>query len=161
MTIKFLIPILLFFPCMAIAQLKSTPQNRLQSFKTNYEADTILNSIAFRNIGPTVMSGRMVDVEINPNNTIEMYVAYASGGVFYSSNNGMSFTPIFDKEASITIGDIAVDWKNKIIWVGTGECNSSRSSYAGTGIYKSMDSGKMGKQGPYQQPSYQQNNIAP
>jgi photosystem II stability/assembly factor-like uncharacterized protein len=104
--------------------------------------DTLLQSIAFRNIGPTVMSGRVTDVEINPSNTNEMYVAYASGGVWHTVNNGQSFTPIFDKEAVITIGDMAVNWQERIIYVGTGECNSSRSSYAGNGVYKSIDSGK-------------------
>jgi photosystem II stability/assembly factor-like uncharacterized protein len=140
-TIKF-IATLLLLPLFTIAQNNADVYNRLNSYKKVYEADTILNSIAFKNIGPTVMSGRMVDVDINPNNTTEMYVGYASGGVFYSANNGMSFTPVFDKQASITIGDLAVDWTNHIILVGTGECNSSRSSYAGTGVYKSVDSGK-------------------
>jgi hypothetical protein len=70
-------------------------------------------------------------------------VAYASGGLWRTCDNGISFTPLFDEEASMTIGDIAVDWKHgETIWVGTGENNSSRSSYAGTGIYKSVDTGK-------------------
>ena len=57
-------------------------------------------------------------------------------------NNGLSFKPIFDSVDIISIGDIAVNWKTKTIWVGTGEVNSSRSSYAGIGVYKSSDGGK-------------------
>ncbi|HEU5167267.1 MAG TPA: hypothetical protein VFU29_17105, partial [Chitinophagaceae bacterium] len=72
----------------------------------------------------------------------EFYVAYASGGLWYTKNNGLSFKPIFDSVDIISIGDIAVNWKTKTIWVGTGEVNSSRSSYAGIGIYKSNDGGK-------------------
>jgi photosystem II stability/assembly factor-like uncharacterized protein len=101
-----------------------------------------LKDIKFRNIGPSNMSGRVVDVEVNPNNPIEFYVAYASGGLWYTSNNGQSLVPVFEKEAAYTIGDIAVNWKTRTIWVGTGESNSSRSSYAGNGIYKSSDNGK-------------------
>jgi photosystem II stability/assembly factor-like uncharacterized protein len=115
--------------------------NRISSYNIIKEKKHVLNSISFKNIGPTVMSGRITSIAVNPNNPIEFYAAYASGGVFYTNNNGMSFKPIFDKEASITIGAIAVQWSPRIIYVGTGECNSSRSSYAGTGVYKSIDSG--------------------
>ncbi|MFQ5629831.1 MAG: WD40/YVTN/BNR-like repeat-containing protein, partial [bacterium] len=60
-----------------------------------------------------------------------------------TENNGISFTPLFDDQAAMTIGDIAIDWQHdETIWVGTGENNSSRSSYSGTGIYRSTDKGK-------------------
>jgi hypothetical protein len=85
------------------------------------------------------MSGRVDDIEANPDDPTEFYVAYASGGLWYTKNNGLSFKSIFDSEDIITIGDIAVDWKTKTIWIGTGEVNSSRSSYAGIGVYKSSD----------------------
>jgi photosystem II stability/assembly factor-like uncharacterized protein len=106
------------------------------------EEKSLVNNVKFRNIGPTIMSGRAVDLEVNPIDPTEFYIAYASGGLWHTINNGQSFTPIFDKEDAITIGDIAVNWKNRNIWVGTGEANSSRSSYAGTGIYFSADTGK-------------------
>lgn len=117
--------------------------------KTTEERSLVTN-VGFRNVGPSVMSGRVVDIDVNPLDPTVFYVAYASGGVWFTNNNGTTFTPVFDNQAMVDIGDIAVDWntdqqrgpKQPTIWVGTGECNSSRSSYAGTGIYKSVDGGK-------------------
>ncbi|GAB5534403.1 MAG: hypothetical protein Rubg2KO_06520 [Rubricoccaceae bacterium] len=92
------------------------------------------------------MSGRAVGVEGNPDNLTDFYVAYASGGLWRTQTGGASFTPLFDEMPMITIGAIAVDWDDPegdgpTVWVGTGEANSSRSSYAGTGIYTSTDGG--------------------
>ncbi|MBI1343758.1 MAG: glycosyl hydrolase [Terrimonas sp.] len=128
-----------------LAQVEPTPAAvRMQSIqqRKDLEKKSLLNDISFRNIGPTVMSGRVTDIDANPEDPTEFYVAYASGGLWYTHNNGLSFSPIFDTEDIITIGDIAVNWKNRIIWVGTGEVNSSRSSYAGIGVFKSSDNGK-------------------
>ena len=88
------------------------------------------------------MSGRVVDLEVNPGNPTEFYVAYASGGLWHTKDNGISFEPILDTSNTQNIGDIAMDWTNGTLWVGTGENNSSRSSYAGIGILKSSDGGK-------------------
>ncbi|MEZ4900919.1 MAG: hypothetical protein R2822_03775 [Spirosomataceae bacterium] len=107
-------------------------------------ATSLLNNVKFRNIGPNNMSGRVVDLDVNEANPTQFFVAYASGGLWKTENNGMSFTPLFDNEAAMTIGDIAVDWKTngQTVWVGTGEDNASRSTYAGTGVYKTTDGGK-------------------
>jgi photosystem II stability/assembly factor-like uncharacterized protein len=127
------------------AQILPTPaaerNNGLQKRKLQ-QGDTLLKNIHFRNIGPTNMSGRVVDLEVNPADPTEFYLAFASGGLWHTTNNGQSFTPIFDQEDVITIGDMAVHWASRTIWVGTGEVNSSRSSYAGNGVYKSTDNGK-------------------
>lgn len=88
------------------------------------------------------MSGRVVDVDVNPQKPSEFYVAYASGGLWYTNNNGTTFTPISENAPTQNMGDIAIDWKNGTIWVGTGESNSSRSSYSGIGILKSTNKGK-------------------
>lgn len=104
--------------------------------------NSIVKNIEFTNIGPTIMSGRVVDLDVNPSNTNEFYVAYASGGLWYTNNNGTSFTPVMDNAPTQNIGDIAIDWQHGTIWVGTGESNSSRSSYPGIGILKSTDKGK-------------------
>lgn len=101
-----------------------------------------LDSVEFQNIGPTIMSGRVVDLAVNPDNPIEFYVAYATGGLWYTSNNGTSFTPIMDTAETINCGTVTVDWKSGTIWVGTGEVNSSRSSYSGVGVLRSTDKGK-------------------
>jgi photosystem II stability/assembly factor-like uncharacterized protein len=136
---------LLLVTVLSNAQVKPTPAaDRMKSFqqKQALEKRSTLNEIKFRNIGPSVMSGRVVDIDANPLDPTEFYVAYASGGVWHTTNNGMSFTPIFDSADVLTIGDIAVNWKTRTIWVGTGEVNSSRSSYAGVGVYRSKNEGK-------------------
>lgn len=133
------------FLLTSVAQIKPTGAterlNGLQKIKL-LEDKSLLKDISFRNIGPTQMNGRVVDIEVNPADPIEFYVAYASSGLWHTLNNGLSFEPIFEKENAYSIGDIAVNWKSKIIWVGTGEANSSRSSYSGLGMYKSADNGK-------------------
>lgn len=110
--------------------------------KANMMNASLVKNVTFANIGPTVMSGRVADVAVNPENPIEFYVGYASGGLWYTNNNGTTFTPVLDNSPTQNIGDIAVDWPSGTIWVGTGEKNSSRSSYAGIGMLKSTDKGK-------------------
>lgn len=148
---SFTILLLNSFFLTTLAQLKpTTAKERLTSLqKRKSDArNSLLKNIAFRNIGPTQMNGRVVDIEVNPTDPTEFYVAYASGGLWHTTNNGLSFVPIFEKEDAFSIGDIAVNWKptstdqSRIIWIGTGEVNSSRSSYSGTGVFKSIDNGK-------------------
>src|SRR5690349_3258833 len=95
------------------AQLNPTPAGeRMQGLdqRRKLEALSVLNDIKFRNIGPAIMSGRVVDLEVNPEDPTEFYVAYATGGLWYTNNNGQSFTPIMDSLDMLFIGDIAVDW---------------------------------------------------
>ncbi|SEC33726.1 Sortilin, neurotensin receptor 3 [Tenacibaculum sp. MAR_2009_124] len=129
---------------VAAQQMPTSSKIMKQSLKDKQALhnNSIVKNISFKNIGPTVMSGRVVDVDVNPNNTAEFYVGYASGGVWYTNNNGTTFTSIFDNSPTQNVGDIAIDWKTGVIWVGTGENNSSRSSYAGIGVLKSTDKGK-------------------
>ncbi|MDE3125136.1 MAG: glycosyl hydrolase, partial [Bacteroidota bacterium] len=127
------------------AQITPTPaEERLKGLekKLTLIHQSSINDIAFRNIGPSIMSGRVVDLAVNPKNPTQFYVAYATGGLWYTENNGQSFKSVFDSAAVITIGAIAVNWLSGTIWIGTGEVNSSRSSYAGLGIYKSQNKGK-------------------
>lgn len=148
----FSLAVFLFLPSLIFSQSRfennpvpfTSADKRIESYNEQLKTreNSILKNIEFRSVGPTVMSGRVVDIDVNPDDPTIFYAAYASGGLWKTTNNGISFNPLFDNEAAISIGDIAVDWKNNIIYVGTGENNSSRSSYSGTGIYKSTDDGK-------------------
>jgi photosystem II stability/assembly factor-like uncharacterized protein len=104
--------------------------------------NSMFTQVKAANIGPTIMSGRVVDVAVNPKNPTEFYVAYASGGLWYTNNNGTSFSPVMDSAETVNCGSVTVDWTSGTIWVGTGEVNASRSSYAGVGVLKSSDKGK-------------------
>jgi len=143
--IKLVVLLSFIFSVNSYAQSKATKaldvQNTLQQ-KADLLEKSIVKNVPFTNIGPSVMSGRVVDVDVNPNKTTEFYVAYASGGLWYTNNNGTTFTSITDNAPTQNMGDIAVDWNNGTIWVGTGESNSSRSSYSGIGILKTTDKGK-------------------
>ncbi|CAN5734062.1 hypothetical protein BH10BAC3_BH10BAC3_23980 [soil metagenome] len=145
-----LTPILICFSvCCTIticlnAQPAPTPaaeRIKILQLKKQMAEDTTYKT-PFRNVGPAIMSGRVVDLAVNPADPTEFYVAYATGGLWHTTNNGQSFTPIFDSEAVIGLGALAVNWPSHTIWLGTGEANSSRSSYSGIGLYKSTNNGK-------------------
>ena len=102
---------------------------------------SLVQHIPFENIGPKVMSGRVVALAVNPQDPTEFYVAYASGGVWHTTDNGISFTPISENAPTQNIGEMTMHWPTRTLWVGTGENNSSRSSYAGIGLMKTEDNG--------------------
>ena len=79
-----------------------------------------VKNINFRNIGPSVMSGRVVDLSVNPNDPTEFYAAFATGGLWHTTDNGISFNSIFDNSVTQNIGEIEVHWPTRTIWVGTG-----------------------------------------
>jgi photosystem II stability/assembly factor-like uncharacterized protein len=102
-----------------------------------------LSGLKFRDIGPALASGRVIDIAVNPDNYSEYYLAIASGGVWKTTNRGISFKPIFDNYGSYSVGCITIDPNNSnVIWVGSGENNSQRSVSYGDGIYKSENGGK-------------------
>lgn len=107
-----------------------------------YLSSQNLSGISARNIGPATTSGRIADLAINPNDHDEYYVAAASGGVWKTTNHGVTYRPIFDGQGSYSIGCITIDPNNtNVVWVGTGENNNQRSVAYGDGLYKSEDGG--------------------
>ncbi len=102
-----------------------------------------LSAFSWRAIGPATTSGRVSDIAIPTGNADTWYVAAASGGVWKTTNHGITFQPLFDDQASFSIGCLAIDPSNEnTLWVGSGENNNQRSVAYGDGIYKSLDGGK-------------------
>ena len=136
---------------VALAQQPATSAETVKAAlaqKQKMTETSLVKNVPFKNIGPTIMSGRVVDVDVNPEMPSEFYVGYASGGVWHTTNNGTTFTPIMDNATTQNVGDIAVHWPTRTIYVGTGENNASRSSYAGIGLLKSTDNGKTWEKDP-------------
>ena len=105
-------------------------------------ADSLFHGLEWRSVGPMVQGGRVLDVAPIPGQPAGLYVAYASGGVWKTLNNGVSFTPLSDQLPVIITGAIAVDPNlPQRLWVGSGEANASRSSYGGMGVFLSDDQG--------------------
>ena len=116
------LPLLALLICFSIGYGQAVPTAPQQvatalQQKQRMETSSLVKHIPLKNIGPSVMSGRVVDLDVNPENPVEFYVAYASGGLWYTTNNGTSFTSMMDNAETQNIGDIAVDWKSGIIWV--------------------------------------------
>ncbi|HEV8410661.1 MAG TPA: hypothetical protein VGQ30_09135, partial [Gemmatimonadaceae bacterium] len=119
--------------------------------RANLSDADLVRALTFRSIGPASMGGRIVDIAVaeNPPSVRGgrlgnvMYIAAATGGIFKTTNAGMTWTPVFDSVRTGSIGAVAVAPSNgDIVWVGTGEANNMRSSSWGTGAYKSTDGGK-------------------
>ena len=104
--------------------------------------DSTVNNLTFRNVGPANMGGRIDDFAVVESNPHIIYCGTASGGLWKTTNNGTTWKPIFDDQATSTIGNVAVATTNPdIVWVGTGEPNNRQSSSWGNGVYKSTDAG--------------------
>ncbi len=136
-----------FTPSSISAQIQPTTVDELEAsieLRTQHFQNSIFKDYPIRNVGPVVMSGRVSDIAVHPDDPKVFYTAFGSAGIFKTENSGNTMYPIFDHAGgALGIGDMALSRANPdIIWVGTGENNSSRSTYAGTGIYKSMDAGE-------------------
>lgn len=131
--------ILFIFTFLSIFYLLSGKKN---AFSQALDMDK-LKGMQARSIGPAGMSGRVTAIAVASKQPETIYLGAASGGVWKSTNGGISFTPIFDEQKVSGIGAIAIDQNNPdIIWVGTGEGNPRNSQNNGQGIYRSLDAGK-------------------
>jgi photosystem II stability/assembly factor-like uncharacterized protein len=101
-----------------------------------------LGGLRLRSIGPASMSGRVVDMDVVESNPYTMYVAGATGGLWRTTDNGITWSSIFDAPVH-SIGDVAVFQPNpQVLWVGTGERANRQSVSWGDGVYKSTDGGR-------------------
>lgn len=111
--------------------------------QTKSPLERVSERLEWRSIGPANMGGRTADVEGVPGDPNVVYVATASGGLWKTTNGGVSWRPIFERQGTISIGDIALAPGNPdVVWVGTGESNTRNSVSFGDGVYKSTDGGK-------------------
>src|SRR5215212_10048470 len=129
-------------PLLVICLLASTvfAQNG-GTVKSPYEE--AFSRLEYRSIGPAIMGGRIADVEGVPGDANLVYVASASGGLWKTTNGGVTWKPIFERQGTLSLGDIALAPSNpEVVWVGTGESDVRNSVSFGDGVYKSTDGGK-------------------
>lgn len=101
-----------------------------------------IDALRWRNIGPANMSGRITDVEGIPSPSRTFFVAAAAGGVWKTTNNGVTFRPVFDNYGVAAMGDIAIAPSDtNVLYLGTGEPNGRNSVSPGGGVFKSTDGG--------------------
>ena len=137
--------IILVFAAATVAGAQTKTDNKRPAATPDSSKFTtgLLSGLKLRSIGPALTSGRISDVAIDPSDKRTWYVGVAAGGVWKSTNGGISFTPIFDGQGSFSIGALAIDPRNRsVVWVGTGENNAQRVVAYGDGIYKSIDGGR-------------------
>ncbi|MEZ5354210.1 MAG: glycosyl hydrolase [Bryobacteraceae bacterium] len=126
------------FLVLLLAATAATAQDadRAPSAKT-------FNELRFRPLGPALASGRVTSFAVHPGNPALFFAGVASGGVWKTTNAGTTWTPVFDKEGSYSIGTVVLDPKDpNVVWVGAGENNSQRSVGYGDGVYRSADGGR-------------------
>ncbi|MFH1764044.1 MAG: glycosyl hydrolase, partial [Gemmatimonadota bacterium] len=120
----------------------SAPATAQEGPKDGRDADTF-RGLAFRSMGPSIMSGRIAEIAIHPYDRSTWYVGVGSGGVWKTDDNGTTWQSLFDGQGSYSIGVVTIDPSDPdVIWVGTGENVSGRHVGFGDGVYRSRDGGK-------------------
>ena len=140
---SFALTLLLLVAVTALAAQQPSPPPRDSGSVVNQSTDPLLRELRYRSIGPASMGGRVDDIEAVESDPFTVYVGFATGGLWKTTNNGTTWTPLFDEQAVSSIGDVAIAPSNpSVIYVGTGELNNRQSSTIGNGMYKSIDAGK-------------------
>ena len=125
----------------ANGQAKKATTKEPEKKDTGISSSTF-SGLSFRSIGPAWASGRISDFAVNPDNHSEIYVGVSAGNIWKTTNNGTTWSPVFDNYGAYAIGCLRIDPSNPfVIWAGTGENNHQRQLGYGDGIYKSEDGG--------------------
>lgn len=133
----------LSLPALALCQFDTGASPGSKVLPSEGPLANILAPLTARSLGPVNMGGRIMDIAVYEKEPRIYFVATASGGVWKTENAGLSFTPVFDREGSISLGAVAVNQSNPDdIWVGTGEQSSRNSVAWGDGVYHTTDGGK-------------------
>ena len=122
----------------------TSASERIASWQRHVEMrDTsTFKNLRWRAVGPSMQGGRIEAIAVDPTDKATIYVGAGAGNLWKTENNGITWKPIFDRESSFSIGDVSVAPSDpSIVWVGTGEVLMARSSYSGTGVFKSLDGG--------------------
>jgi photosystem II stability/assembly factor-like uncharacterized protein len=142
------ITVLFLLLCLSfsiVAAKKTKDKDAEEADGSRIKAATF-KGLELRGIGPALMSGRIADIAIHPDDQSTWYIAVGSGSVWKTTNAGTTWNPIFDDQGSYSIGCVTIDPSNpEIVWVGTGENVSGRHVGFGDGVYKSLDGGKSWK----------------
>ena len=131
----------------ATAQQATSSEARMASWDQHMQMakDSPFRNLEWRAIGPKQAGARVEAIAVPSGSHGTIYVGIGSGNLWKTTNNGITWTPIFENESTFTIGDIAVAPSNPdILWVGTGETQPRHSGYsfAGTGVFKSENAGE-------------------
>ncbi len=124
------------------------PEVRIKSWEHHVRLrnDSLFKNMMWRPAGPFFQGGRISCVVCPSGNSSTVYVGVGSGNVWKTTNNGITWKPIFENESTFAVGDIEVSKSNPdIVWVGSGEEYQARSGYAGTGVFKSTNAGESWK----------------
>ena len=141
---KLLLAILILLIGYTPAEAKKKKDNE-EKEKTGLSSSTF-SGLKWRSIGPAFVSGRIADFAVDPDDFSTYYVAVASGHIWKTTNNGITFKPVFDNYGVYSIGSLAMDPNNSnVVWAGTGENNHQRALGYGNGIYKTIDGGSSWK----------------
>ncbi len=142
--ILFLMAVISAMTVQALAQATSA-EERMESWEHHQrlKAESPFKDLRWRAVGPELQGGRIEAIACHPDEPFTIYLGPGAGNLWKSVNNGTTWEPIFENESTFAIGCIAIAPSDpNIVWVGTGEVLMARSSYSGTGIFKSMDGGK-------------------
>ena len=138
-----LFPLLLLLSVAAFSQDEPAPAGRGGRGSQDPINERTFSSLRARQIGPAMISGRVLQIAMFPDSASHYMIALAAGNIFMTENDGTTWTPVFENYGSFSIGWITIDPKNpSIVWVGTGENNSQRAAAYGDGVYKSEDGGR-------------------